>query len=252
MPDALVGSTGFVGSNLRAARSFEGLFHSRNIASMRGQRFREVWFCGLPATKWQINQDPAADLANMQAIQQVLEHVECEHFVLVSTIDVYQDHAYGAHRRMFEQWIETRYRSQTTVRLPGLFGPGLKKNVLFDLLTGNRLEHVHPEDAYQWYDLADLLADVAVVRSHGEACADLFPEPVENSRILPLFESIDPASLPQPNREPRRYDFASAQAEMFGGVGGRYIRSSDQMLQRLRQFIAAWPHTDDGSPRPPT
>ena len=236
MADALVGCTGFVGSNLRSARSFDGLFHSRNIAAMAGSHFDEVWFCGLPATKWAINRDPAADLANMNAIQQVLEQVHCSRFVLISTIDVLHDTGpYGEHRGMFERWAQQRFRSCCIVRLPGLFGPGLKKNVLFDLLTGNRLESVHADDAYQWYDLRDLLADIELVRSHGVECADLFPEPVENRALFDLFADFKPAMQQRP---PRRYDFPSAQAALFGRE--RFIRSADDVRARIARFVTEW------------
>ncbi len=207
MKRALVGSTGFVGGNLLRQLEFDALFHSKNSEELRGQDCEELWFAGLPATKWAANREPESDLAKIEAIQRTLSELRCGHFVLISTIDVYNDQEpYGRHRRDFEGFVRQRFPEHTILRLPGLFGKGLKKNVLFDLLTGNRVDQVHEGDAYQWYDLADLVADIDVVRQARVAEADLFTEPLDNRRILELFPE---RQVCEQDRQPRRDDFRS-------------------------------------------
>jgi hypothetical protein len=51
------------------------------------------------------------------------------------------------------------------VRLPALFGPGLKKNVVFDFLHANRSTSCTRTGASSFYDLARLTADSSARRS---------------------------------------------------------------------------------------
>ena len=106
--------------------------------------------------------------------------IRAKRFVLISTIDVYGNvnaggdestleagrepsHAYGRHRL----WFETRMREHfgtgcTVIRLPGLFGPFLKKNCLFDLCNRRceMISKIAPNSWFQWYDIRDLWRDI--------------------------------------------------------------------------------------------
>ena len=148
--DALIGCTGFVGTSLLRDAAFAATYHSRNIDEARGRSFRRVVCAAAPATMWLANQDPAADRANILRLIDVLGTIRAEEFVLVSTIAVLDDAAagyteamaryeadkpYGRHRRELERFVEGHFARAHVLRLPALFGPGLKKNFLFDLLN---------------------------------------------------------------------------------------------------------------------
>src|SRR5262245_57924665 len=89
LPRALIGSTGFVGQTLLRSSTFDAVYHRADIDSIRGRRFGTLICAGLPAEKWRANREPAADLANMNGLCAMLREVECERFVVISTIDVY-------------------------------------------------------------------------------------------------------------------------------------------------------------------
>lgn len=64
---ALVGHTGFVGSNLLAQHPFQHLYNSRNIAGIAGQSFELLVFCGAQSKKWWANLNPDEDLRKIRA-----------------------------------------------------------------------------------------------------------------------------------------------------------------------------------------
>lgn len=148
--DALIGCSGFVGSSLRRQRPFAARFNSANIETARGRAFGQVVCAAAPATMWAANRDPEADLANLQRLMAVLDTIEADQFVLISTIAVLDDasagytettarfetaKAYGRNRRALEEFVAARFPRSHVLRLPALFGAGLKKNFLFDLLN---------------------------------------------------------------------------------------------------------------------
>src|SRR5205823_2320580 len=87
--DALVGHTGFVGSNLASQRQFGALFNSKNIEEMGGGSFGLVVCAGVQAKKWWANQNPEADWQGIVRLLDVLKSIQAETFVLISTVDVY-------------------------------------------------------------------------------------------------------------------------------------------------------------------
>jgi hypothetical protein len=148
--DALTGYSGFVGTNLLAQNDFSARFNSTNLPEIAGQRFSTLVVSSAPAAMWQANTAPKADRAGLLAQLGHLEKAHADRAVLISTIAVYHDPsaqpdehsgdfeietAYGAHRREFEEGFAARFPRHLIIRLPALFGPGLKKNFLFDLLN---------------------------------------------------------------------------------------------------------------------
>lgn len=150
MRSALVGYSGFVGGTLSRTQSFDGLYNSRNIGEIAGQSFDLVVCAAAPATMWAANQDPARDKANLDGLFAALQQAHVGHFVLISTIAVLDNpsagydevnaayetaKAYGRNRRELEANVAGHFAQSHILRLPALFGPGLKKNFLFDLLN---------------------------------------------------------------------------------------------------------------------
>ena len=62
MKKALVGYTGFVGSNIYAAGGYDGAYNSKNIEEAFGTKPDLLIYSGLRAEKYLANNDPERDL----------------------------------------------------------------------------------------------------------------------------------------------------------------------------------------------
>ena len=146
----LVGSTGFVGGNLAAKGNFTKQYHSTDVHLGFGQDNDLVVYAGVPAAMFLANADPEADLAVMRAARENIRRLNPKTLVLISSICVYADSrgkteqdipepdglpAYGANRLQLERWVREDRPDALIVRLPALYGLGLKKNFLYDLHT---------------------------------------------------------------------------------------------------------------------
>lgn len=146
--NGLIGYTGFVGQNLDGPE-FSRRYNSKNIEDIRGERFDLLVCAGVPGHKTVANRFPQKDWDSISRLMDCLSHVRCSSFVLISTIDVLpdgieadEDHpllkegltAYGVHRARMEAFIQNCFENVSVIRLPGIFGKGLRKNFIFDLI----------------------------------------------------------------------------------------------------------------------
>ena len=196
--NAIIGWSGLIGQELllHMKESVE-IFNSSTIGNIVGKSFDRIYFCGLPAEKWLINKNPEADLKNLEKVQEFLKEVSCKHFILISTIDVldtsysqdengcaYSQQPYGKHRKMMEDWVKNTQINWTIIRLPGLFGKGLKKNIIYDLIFNNQIENICLDSEFQWYNIENLYTDIENIIDSDLKIVHLFSEPVSVRDII--------------------------------------------------------------------
>lgn len=148
--NALVGYTGFVGSNLYASGAFEAIYNSKNIKEAYDTRPDLLVYAGLRAEKYLANSAPEKDMELIRQAEENIRRIHPKKLVLISTIDVFKDpkgmdeysaidtkdlHAYGYNRRLLEIWAREHYPDVLIIRLPGLFGRNIKKNFIFDYIN---------------------------------------------------------------------------------------------------------------------
>lgn len=251
MSDALIGHTGFVGSNLAAQHRFHTWFNSKNIECIRGQRFDLLAVSGMPAAMWVANKDPEADRAVLDRLWSCLSACRANTVVIVSTVAVYpapvgvdEDTAvdpaaqtpYGRHRLMLEQRAAEHFPRVLSVRLPALFGPGLKKNALYDLIHDNETYKISADAVYQFYSLKRLWRDVQTALSVGLERVNLATEPVSVRDVA--REVFETEFTNDPGTPPARYDMRTKHAALFGGRSG-YLETCEQVFAGLKAFVAA-------------
>ena len=253
--DALVGHSGFVGTTLLRQRSFERHFRSTNIREIDGQSFHTLVCAGAPAQKWIANGDPKADRQKIEGLISHLKTVTCEMVVLISTVDVFKIplgvdettpideaglRAYGLHRRLLEKFVARHFPHYLIVRLPGLVGPGLRKNAIFDLLNDNNIDTIDSRGCFQFYPMVNLWYDIETALDAGLNLVHLTAEPITVSELSQhgfgkRFEQVLGSS-------PAAYDMRTCHAAAFGAEGG-YQYNRRETFQAVRAYAQTEPRT---------
>lgn len=247
MKRALIGHTGFVGATLLAAENFTHGFNTSDIQDMRGSQFDEVVCAGIP---WANSLASPGQEHDRAALLAVLETVRASRFVLISCTDVYPDpsqpldetaaldgpadDAEGRHRLEVERFVASRFANHAVVRLPALFGDGLKKNALFDLLHNTGLDRINPAARLQWYPTRRLSGDLGRIAASGLRVVNLVTEPLTLREVISRFfpaAKVGPESEPAPH-----YDLRTRHAALFGGTSD-YIMGRSQVLIAMTDFI---------------
>lgn len=246
--DALIGCSGYVGTSLLRQRDFARQFRSANVSKVRDGRYELVICAAAPAQKWIANREPEADARNIDGLIAHLRALHCERFVLVSTVDVFASpvgvteespvdlqglHAYGLNRRRLEQAVEELFPRRLVVRLPGLVGPGLRKNAIYDLLNENNLDAIDSRAVFQFYPMVNLWADLEVALAAQLPLVHLASEPLSVAEIA--REGFGRRFAHAGGGEPARYDMRSLHARTFGGRGA-YQYSRRESLLAIRAY----------------
>lgn len=248
---ALIGHSGYVGSALKRQAEFGALYRSTDIAGIAGRSFELAICAGVPAQKWIAERDPEADIANIRGLAGHLERVASDRFVLISTVDVFADSrgmdedsaaepdsAYGRNRLWLEEFVRARFPNALVARLPGLVGPGLRKNALFDFRNDNALGAIDARARYQFYPMVNLWSDLNLALDAGLTLLHMAAEPLTIAEVA--AEGFGRAFANELDRPPADYDFRTRHAALFGGAGP-YLYSRRESLIAIRAYAQSEP-----------
>ena len=250
MSNAIIGYTGFVGSNLRHQGKYEYFYNSTNIESIVNKDFELLVCAGAPAVKWLANKEPINDRENLQRLMNCLRQVSARKVILLSTIDVYplpievnEDTEinfkglppYGKHRLELETFVQDHFDS-LVVRLPGLFGPRLKKNVIYDLLHNNLVDKIHSQGVFQFYNLEHLWQDIQTALEHSLDLVNFATEPMNVKEVASVAFGLEFTN--EPEQKPAQYNMWSKYFNLFDGCEPGYLYSKNQVLLELKDFVA--------------
>ena len=255
--NALIGFSGFVGSTLLKQLVFSSLslYRSTNIQEIDSQEFNFVLCAGAPAQKWIANKCPDEDKKNILSLIHHLKTIKCDTFVLISTVDVFKRpigvdeatlvdeeglHAYGFHRRLLEKFVQDHFSKHLIVRIPGLVGPGLRKNVIFDFLNGNNLLSIESRGVFQFYPMVNLWPDIQTALQEGLQLIHLTAEPMSVADIS--LQGFGRPFIQELRSEPARYDMQTLHAELFGSHG-KYQYRMRETIQAIRSYAQSEPIT---------
>ena len=250
---ALVGYSGFVGSTLQKQAAFGSLYRSNNAHEIRFNEFDAVVCAAAPGQKWIANRDPVTDRQNMESLISHLKTVKCKTFILISTVDVFRSpisvdedtpideaglHAYGLHRRQLEKFVERQFPNNLIVRLPGLVGPGLRKNVIFDFLNDNNLHTIDSRSVFQFYPMVNLWWDIQTALRAELRIVHLTAEPISAANVSE--HGFGKRFHQQQACVPASYDLRTRHAAIFGGAGF-YQYGRRETIQAVRAYAQSEP-----------
>lgn len=248
---ALIGYTGFVGGNIAIQSSFTDYYNSKNIDDITGKTYDLIVSAGNSGLMWKANTEPEQDLENIQNFIKTLSTVKAKHVVLLSTIEVYNDTSscnedtpinaeqlkpYGKHRFLLEEFVRNNFPSSTIMRMPNLFGNGLKKNFVFDLIHNNRLDLTHKDSQLQWYNLAHIWQDISKARKHAISVLNAAVEPIVVKDLVKYILDRDFTHVT--TTPPKKYEMKTKYAELWNS-DIPYLYSAENNLAELKQFILA-------------
>lgn len=249
MKTALIGHTGFVGSNIALQTKFDDYYNSQNISQIYGKKYDLIVSCATSSLFWKANIEPEADWLAIKKLMSDLSNVEAKNFVLISTIFVYpnpynvtEDTAinkselthYGLHRYKLEQFVKERFKKHLIVRLPNLFGQNLKKNFVFDLIHQNRWDLTHQNSKMQWYNLENIWSDISIALSHDLSIINFSVAPLSAKKIAKYTLNINF------NTETEKPPLNHRMLTKYGHIYGKkslYLYSQTETLEKLKKFI---------------
>ena len=242
---ALIGHTGFVGSNILRQAHFDSCYNSDNIPFIENRKFNLVVCSGISSVKWYANKYPDEDMKSIQRLMKHLCTIECDQFVLLSTIDVYDRlngvyeddvidvdrcDSYGRNRLYFENFIREQFCSYI-LRLPTLFGRNLKKNSIYDLFCNNYSYLPDVRSKFQYYSLDCIWGDIKKCLENDIRTLNICSEPTEFSSVIKMFNiSTDIFGTI------RNEDMRTKHSKIWGSQTD-YLYTQEYMLNKLTQFI---------------
>jgi len=219
------------------------------ISDIEGRYFDLLVIAAPSAEKWKANQNPEKDLRKIQNLISTISSIKAKQVVLISTVDVYenpkgvdeetiidpeQNHAYGKHRFYLENFIRKNFVKHLIIRLPGLFGKGLKKNFVFDMLNSKKSEFTHRDSVFQFYCLDDIWKDIEIALQNSISLINFATEPLSVAEICQGCFNVDFMNItPNP---PASYDMHTKYASFYGKKGN-YLYDKKEIIRQLKDFI---------------
>lgn len=185
----MIGAGGFVGSafasRLAEVHGLEVIEVTRlNYSRMAGTRSDVVIEASCNSRKYLADEQPVGEFElSVGHRLRTLHDFPADLQVHISSVDVYSDLTmpettredspielagvshYGLHKLLAEQLVRHYADRWLIVRLAGMVGPGLRKNPVYDILSGQPLR-IHPDSQYQFMTTSDVAGIVWTLVEH--------------------------------------------------------------------------------------
>lgn len=243
----IIGSSGFIGKALNDKLKTKYLYNSRNINKIKKISFDELYCCAPSSLIWKANKNPGKDLKNIVKLCLNLTGLKVKKFILISSIEVYQRQSvcnefsakneigssYGSNRLFFENFVTKNFKKSIIVRLPVVYGIGLKKNLIFDLIHQKRTHLINKNDKLQFFPSAKILKFINKIKNKNISPINFASEPVKVKDLLDTLGRED-ILINKINTKPRIYNMKSKKLMLINKKD--YIFSKSEILKSIKNF----------------
>jgi nucleoside-diphosphate-sugar epimerase len=203
---AIIGYTGFIGSNLKFFFKTKYNFNTKNISFINQYQFDLVILCAPSSKMWISNKFPHDDYKKIKNIINILKKVKTRKIIFISTIEVYgknnnkneinkinkiSNSAYGKNRALLEDFIKNFFRENLIIRLPVVYGKNFIKNSIYDLINKNNLNCLNGNDLLQIYNVKNLKNDIDFCLKNKIKLVNISSKPLKLKFIAKKFFKIN-------------------------------------------------------------
>lgn len=202
---ALIGYTGFIGSNLLKFRKSIDKYNSKNISSIKHNNYEIVICAGTSSKRWLANKFPKKDKKNISNLIKNIQKMKTKKFILISTCEVYGTSNkssekniinirgktnYSKNRIFLENFCKNNFQNLYIIRLPIVYGQNFSKNFIYDLLKKNDIHKLNGKDKVQIYHVKNLLGDINFVLKKNIKSLNISSPPIEMGFISKNYFNI--------------------------------------------------------------
>ena len=204
--NALIGYTGFIGSNLIDFKKDIFKFNSKNIHKIENQKFNIVICAGTSSKIWLAKKNPKLDKQKINFLIKYLKTIKAKKFVLISTSEIYGRNKitfettnnyskgnthYGINRLYLENFIQKNFNKNYIIRLPIVYGKNFSKNCIYDLIYKNDIEKLNGKDLVQIYNVVNLKRHINYVLKQNIFRLNISSEPIKLSQLAKSYFDIN-------------------------------------------------------------
>ena len=186
---AVVGN-GLIGKRLQEFVKATHVFNSFQLFDLHLEQYDTIYVAAPSGNRIWASQNPHTDQASTGLLIRNLLVTKCDRIVLISTGDTQAkpNTGYGKNRLELENAIRGRFENHYVIRLPGLIGNDITKNILYDIKHKTEwVSAINGAVKQQWYPLDDLEHDVPKIINGDERVVNLVSEPILNQNIVNQF-----------------------------------------------------------------
>ncbi|MEX0811995.1 MAG: NAD(P)-dependent oxidoreductase [Chitinophagales bacterium] len=156
---AVIGAAGFVGSALMKALKEKGRYNvvpvvRNDYEQLKQDQYDLIIHTAMPSRRWWALNNPLDDFeASVGLTADIAYTWNYNKIALISSVSarVQREHPYGRHKHLAEELLLNAGDENLIFRLGGLYGEGLDKGVIFDMINGNQV-FMTADSAFNYID----------------------------------------------------------------------------------------------------